>query len=542
MNNTNFLPPLAAHGKGFLTVKSFLLAFPGVSRHKNPVNEPQKPAHQDDACLMAILDSAVDAIVVIDREQRVLAFSRAAEKLFGYRAEEILGHDVSLLMPEPYSSQHTAFVERYLRTGEKRIIGQGREIQARRKDGVLFPAYLSVGEGRSGDQPFFVGILHDLSREKDTFRRVRELAAIVDSTGDAVLGKTLDGVITYWNRGARELYGFSAAEAIGRNIADLIVPEEKLAELAEILESVRRGQGVTRIDTTRQDKAGQRLAVSLTISPILDAEGHVTGASAIARDITARRQYEKAQAQARRAAEEANRVKTDFLSIVSHELRTPLTVILGNISLLTDHTNMPDPAEAAVIAKDIEDSAQSLLSLINDLLDLSEMEAGQARLKLAPVQAEELVLEVAQAAEVLAQAKGLAVETYSEPLTLMADPLRLKQALMNLVDNAIKFTQSGTVTVGVGRAGNNALFEVNDTGQGIPDEGTARIFDAFHQADSSFTRSAQGTGLGLTIVRRIVEQHGGVINVESEPGKGSTFYLALPLAPKRRDSPLSTTT
>ena len=502
------------------------------------MNEPPKPHPPGDACLLAVLDSAVDAIVVIDAGQRILSFSKAAEKLFGYSAQEILGQDVALLMPETERSQHAAFVERYLRTGEKRIIGQGREIMARRKDGVLIPAYLSVGEGRTGNEPFFVGILHDLSREKDAFRRVRELAAIVDTTGDAVLGKTTDGVVTYWNRGARELYGYGAEEAIGRNVADLIVPAEKLGELAVILENVRRGQGVTRIETVRQHKSGQRLAVSLTISPILDADGNVTGASSIARDITARRQYEKAQAQARRAAEEANRVKTDFLSIVSHELRTPLTVILGNISLLTDHRKMPAPAEAALIAKDIEDSAQGLLALINDLLDISEMEAGQARLKPAPVQAEELVLEVAQAAEVLAQAKGLAVESFSEPFTLMADPLRLKQALMNLVDNAVKFTRTGTITVGVTRAGENALFEVRDTGRGISDESLARIFDAFHQADSSITRSAQGTGLGLTIVRRVVELHGGAINVESEPDIGSTFYLSLPLTPRhRRESP-----
>lgn len=485
-----------------------------------------------EARLAALLEAAVDAIVIIGSDRRVQAFSRAAERLFGYEAREVVGQNVNMLMPDPFHSNHDRYVDRYLNTGEKRIIGIGREVLARRKNGGVFPAYLSVGEGNSGNGLFFVGILHDLSREKDTFRRVRDLAAIVDSTGDAVIGKTLDGVITYWNKGAEELYGYTAAEAIGHHIAELIVPSERNEELEEIHQGILKGQGVTRIDTIRQNKSGQRLMVSLTISPILDAEGKVTGASGIARDVTARRLAEKAQAEARHAAEESNRVKSDFLSIVSHELRTPLTIILGNISLLTDRQNMPAPAEAAEIAQDIEDSANRLLSLINDLLDISDMEAGQAKLRLTPVMADDLVREVAQTAQSMAAFKDIAVTSYSEPLELMADPLRLKQALLNLVDNAVKFTDAGTITIGMEKAGNSALFAVSDTGSGISDDGISRIFEAFHQADTSSTRKAQGTGLGLTIVKRIVELHGGVLNVESEPGKGSTFYIALPLTPR----------
>lgn len=493
------------------------------------MNIHHKSAQNSDPRYQAILEASAEAIVIIDHGCRISAFSRAAEKLFGYQADELIGQNVNILMPEPCRSGHDGWVARHLETGEKRIIGIGREVVARRKDGSVFPVYLSVGEGSTVEGGFFVGILHDLTREKAAFRRVQQLAAIVDSTGDAVLGKTMDGVVTYWNRGAEELYGYSAEEAIGRHVAELIVPEDKRDELESIYARIRHGESVARVETERRDKSGRRIIVSLTISPILDADGNVTGASAIARDITARRMAEKAQADARRAAEDSNRVKTDFLSIVSHELRTPLTIILGNISVLTDHEHMPDPAKAASIAQDIEDSANRLLALINDLLDISDMESGEARLRLAPMQAEELVLEVAQAADAMAAPKGLDVEFFTEPLALMADPLRLKQALINLVDNAVKFTSSGTVTVGVSRAGESALFEVRDTGPGIPDVETGRIFDAFHQADTSSTRTAQGTGLGLTIVQRIVKLHGGVLSVESEPGQGSTFYIAIPL-------------
>jgi len=493
------------------------------------VTHSAQEASLGEARLQAILAAAVDAVVIVGEDHRIQAFSKAASGLFGYTPEEAVGQDVALLMPEPFHSAHSGYMDRYLRTGEPRIIGMGREVTALRKNGATFPAYLSVGEGRSGDKRFFVGILHDLTREKDAFRRVRELAALVDSTGDAVTGENAAGIVTYWNKGAQELYGYSASEAVGSELARLVVPGERLAEMETLRLRINRGEGPLRVETERVNKAGQRLIISQTVSPILDAEGRVLGASTIARDVTARRQAERAQAEARRAAEEANRVKGDFLSIVSHELRTPLTVILGNIALLTDGRNMPGPEEAAGIAQDIEESAHSLLGLINDLLDISDMEAGEARLRVSPVQADELVNEAVLAAAEAAEAKGLELRVRTEPLEIMADPLRLKQALANLLDNAVKFTASGFVFVGVARAGNSALFEVTDTGPGISDEQTARIFDAFHQADTSQTRAARGAGLGLTLVRRIVELHRGVVNVQSEPGKGSSFYMAIPL-------------
>ena len=349
--------------------------------------------------------AAADAIVVMGADRLIQAFSKGAEALFGYSAAEVTGRNVRLLMPEPHASQHDRYVRRYLDSGEKHIIGFGREVQARKKDGSTFPARLSVGEAGRGPDRVFVGILHETSREA------------------------------------------------------------------------------------------------------------------------------RAVAEARHAAGEARRVKSDFLSVVSHELRTPLTIILGNISLLTDHARMPDPAEAASIAQDIEGSANQLLAIINDLLDIADMESGQARLRPTPVQAADLVDEVAQAIRPLARAKGLDFTVESEDVELLADPLRLKQALQNLLDNAVKFTAAGSIRLAAARAGRMVVFEVSDTGRGIPARETSRIFDAFHQADTSSTRRATGTGLGLTLVKRIVELHAGHINVESVPGRGSTFTLAIPLEP-----------
>nr|WP_279355782.1 PAS domain S-box protein [Fundidesulfovibrio agrisoli] len=515
--------------RGFLIPHPLLLAIPRVSGHIHLVNASNSCSPADASRYQVILDAAVDAVIIIGSDRLIKAFSRAAQLLFGYDPEEVIGRNVNMLMPEPYAARHDGYVGRYLATREPHIIGVGREVRARRKDGSIFPAYLSVGEGLAEAETFFVGILHDLTREKETFRRVQQLASIVDSTGDAVTGHTLDGIVTYWNKGAEELYGYTAAEAVGRNLGDLIVPAEMLGELLANTERISHGDSFTRIESIRQNKAGQRLIISLSTSPIRDAEGNVIGAASIARDITARRLAEKAQAEARQAAEEANRIKSDFLSIVSHELRTPLTIILGNISLLTDHQNMPEPAEAALIAQDIEDSANRLQHMINDLLDISDMEAGQAHLRLTPVQAADLIDEVADAARPRVIEKGLRLETYTEEVEVLADPLRLKQALLNVVDNAVKFSSAGVITLGVSRTENKVLFEVSDHGSGMTEQELPRVFDAFHQGDTSSTRAAQGTGLGLTIVKRIVQLHQGTISVESEPGAGTTFYIALPL-------------
>jgi len=354
----------------------------------------------------SILNSAVNGIISIDHNRIIKIFNPAAEKMFGYTAGEVNGNNVKMLMPEPYKKDHDKYVEHYLKTGEKRIIGIGREVVGKRKDGSTFPMDLAVSEMLIGEKRMFVGIITD---------------------------------------------------------------------------------------------------------------------------VTERKEFEKGLIAAKEMAEDANRTKSEFLNVMSHELRTPLTVILGNSPLLTNPDDLPDAEEIADIARDIEEDGRHLLTLINDLLDISKIEAGKMQLNKEPFEAGMQAEEIAENMKALSEKKGIFINVESVDVTIHADKIRLKQILINLIGNAIKFTEKGGITVQITREHDMGIFQVKDTGTGMKEEDLPLIFDVFQQADSSSTRSASGTGLGLAITRKLVELHGGKISVESELGKGTIFTFTLPL-------------
>jgi len=229
-------------------------------------------------------------------------------------------------------------------------------------------------------------------------------------------------------------------------------------------------------------------------------------------------------------AQEASRLKSEFLNVMSHELRTPLAVMLGNLPLLTDPNDLPEHEEAAEIAHDIEEAGEHMLTLVNDLLDLSKIEAGKLALQIESLAVVEIVTSVATSLKALADAKNLTIETQLESVEVDADPIRLKQILINLLGNAIKFTDSGGITVATQRNNGVVRFQVRDTGCGLTEGQMPLIFDAFHQSDSSSTRSASGTGLGLSITKKLVEMHGGEISVTSKIKKGSAFIFTIPVS------------
>lgn len=264
-------------------------------------------------------------------------------------------------------------------------------------------------------------------------------------------------------------------------------------------------------------------------TPFLDEEKSLIHAIAEQlQHITERKQYEEAIIQARINAEDANRAKSEFLRTMSHELRTPLTVILGNINILTDTEDLPDEEEIVDIAKDIEDSGKHLLTLINDLLDLSKIEAGKMELNIADLKTSSLMSEIQSHVKVLSEQKGLNLEMEIEDFNVKADPIRLKQVLLNLISNSIKFTKQGFVKISVSRSAEFAVFQVEDSGCGINDKALPYIFDPFRQADSSTTRAVGGTGLGLAITKKLVTMHGGAIEVTSQVDTGSTFSFTIP--------------
>ncbi len=364
------------------------------------------------------------------------------------------------------------------------------------------------------------------------------LAAIVDSSDDAIVSKTLDGVITSWNRGAERIFGWTAAEAIGRHIT-MIIPHERRAEEEEMLARIRRGERVDHYETVRVTRDGRLLDISLTVSPLRDPAGRIVGASKIARDVTERRRLEAerdrllASAQeAREEAEASNRMKDQFLAIVSHELRTPLNSILGWARML--QTGGLDEAERQRAVEVIIRNTATQTQLVEDLLDLSRVVTGRMRLSFEPCELTALVADAVDAVRPAADAKGIALVTVPEADgggTILGAPDRLRQVVWNLAMNAIKFTPAGgRVEVAVARTERTADIVVADNGVGISPEVLPHVFDQFRQEDSSSTRAHGGLGLGLALVKHLVELHGGQVRAESPgKGKGATFTVSIPL-------------
>ena len=371
------------------------------------------------------------------------------------------------------------------------------------------------------------------------------LAAIVATSDDAIVSKDLNGVVQSWNEGAERLFGYTAAEMIGRPILPIIPPDRQQEE-PEILARLRRGERVDHFETIRRRKNGELIHVSVTISPIRDATGRIVGASKIARDITAlknmiaeRERLLKSEQEARREAEHTSRMKDEFLATLSHELRTPLNAILGWAQLLQIR-----PASCADLTEGLETiarNARAQTKLIEELLDMSRIISGKLRLDVQTVDLERVISDSIESVRPAAEAKTIRLLKIFDPTAAIVrgDAGRLQQVVWNLLTNAIKFTpKGGRVQVYLQRVNSHVEIVVSDTGEGIEAEYMPRLFTRFSQADATSTRKHGGLGLGLAIVRHITELHGGRVSATSPgPGQGATFTVELPLTAVHDDRP-----
>ncbi|MDQ4144439.1 MAG: PAS domain S-box protein [Actinomycetota bacterium] len=481
-----------------------------------------------------IIDAAGDAFVSIDADGVIRGWNAEAQKIFGWSRAEAVGRALAeTIIPERYREDHRRGLKRFLATGEGPLLNRRLELNALPRDGSEFPVELFMWPTRSGQQWSFNAFLHDISQRRQEQEARFRLAAIVESSEDAILSKTLGGEITSWNAGAERLYGYRAEEAIGQDVS-MLLPPERAGETERLLERIRSGERISQFETVRITKDGRRVDVSLTASPVGNESGEIIGAAAIARDISERKRVESELAAARDQAIEAFRLKSHFLANTSHEIRTPMNGVIGMAGLLLD-TDLS--SEQREYAEAIRSSAEALLAILNDILDLSKIEAGKLDLETVDFELATVVEDVADLLAQPAHAKGLEIAAHIRPdvpAVVRGDGGRLRQILMNLVGNAIKFTFSGEVRVTVSSLEETRdevliRFDVTDTGIGISAEDQPRLFTPFLQADSSTTRKYGGTGLGLAICKQLVELMGGEIGVESQPGKGSTFWFTVRL-------------
>ena len=366
----------------------------------------------------------------------------------------------------------------------------------------------------------------DIAREKGE-ETSRLLATIVESSDDAIISKDIDGTVISWNKGAERMYGYSSGEIKGRNIS-IIVPPDRQNELPQMYKKLEHGKHVEHFETVRCRKGNTCIDVSISISPIMDEKGNVVSFATIARDITTKREAE-------RILQESLRLKTDFVSLVSHELRTPLTAIKEGVSLVADGTTGPlndDQKEFLDIAKR---NVDRLARLINDILDLQKIEGGKLFLNFTLNDINEVVKEVSDTMEKMIKEKSLIIELKLAGglPKVMFDRDKITQVAMNIVNNAIKFTERGKVVITTSRDENAVAVSVRDTGPGICNEDIPKLFRRFEQLDKGTERKSGGTGLGLAISKEIIEIHGGKIWAESVFGEGTTFFFNLPIVERR---------
>jgi two-component system cell cycle sensor histidine kinase/response regulator CckA len=468
------------------------------------------------AHLAAVVESSEDAIISKTLASEILTWNAGAERVYGYTAAEAIGRNMTLLLPDNRSDEEAKIVARIAR-GER--VAHFETVR-RNRAGELIDVSLTISPIRdsTGRITGASHIARNITERKRLDKRLYHLAAAVESSEDAIITKTLESTILSWNFGAERVYGYSAAETLGRKMT-MLLPEDRADEEAKILERIGRGERVEHFETVRRNRAGERIDVSLTISPIRDESGQITGASHIARNITERKELD---AQLRHSQ------KLESLGVlaggVAHDFNNLLLGIMGNASLALEI--LPADNSTRGLLKDVVSASERAADLTRQLLAY----AGKGRFLVEPVNLSELVRDISALIQTsIPKNVQLRLDLRDSVPLVQGDSSQLQQIIMNLVINAAEAilpAESGTVVVTTGSentdGGLYASLEVRDSGCGMDEETINRIFDPF------FTTKFTGRGLGLAAVQGIVQGHNGVLKVNSREGQGSTFTVLFP--------------
>jgi len=499
----------------------------------------QNNARQGRDVLRVTLRSIGDAVITTDIEARITYMNEVAEALTGWLHEEVLGKPLDLafrIVHEMTRQSGESPASRAIREGV--VVGLASHTLLIRRDGREIPIDDSAApiKNEEGRVTGCVLIFRDVSSQRQVERHretqlteARLLAAIVESSDDAIIGKSLDGTIQSWNAGAERLFGYTAQEAVGRHVS-LIIPQDRMQEEDRIIATLKEGKRVDHFETERKRRDGRRIPVSLTISPIHDDSGRVIGASKIARDITERKRMEDDLRQLAASLALADQRKDEFLATLAHELRSPLAPLSNMFEVLK--RSEKDPVKAAQARDTIDRQLHHLVRLVDDLLDLNRIAYNRMELRRSEVPLASVIHQAVEASRPLMDSSRheLRVNLPPNPIYVNADPNRLAQVFGNLLNNSAKYTPpGGTISVTAERRGDEAVVTVRDTGSGIPADKLERIFEMFLQLDPSPERAQGGLGIGLTLVKRIVQMHGGAVEARSEgAGRGTEFLVRLP--------------
>jgi PAS domain S-box-containing protein len=489
------------------------------------------------------LRSIGDAVITTNTDARITDLNEVAETLTGWPRNEALGQPlervfniINEVTRRPVENPAT----RALREGV--IVGLANHTVLVKKDGSECPIDDSAAPIRNeqGHVSGCVLIFRDVTAQRLIEREktnqlitARLLAAIVESSDDAIISKSLEGIIQSWNAAAERLFGFTAEEAVGQHIS-LVIPPDRIAEEDQIITGLKAGKRIEHFETERVRKDGRRIIVSLTISPIKDDSGNVVGASKIVRDFTERMRLMDDLQRLAMDLSAADQRKNEFLATLAHELRNPLAPMSNMLEVVK---RAGDDREILKQAHEtFERQLNQMVRLVDDLLDLNRITHDRLELRRSQVELSSVIQQAVEVARPLIDAadQELIVDLPEEPIHLNADRARLAQVFGNLLNNSCKYTEpNGTITLKAKRMDDEVLVTVKDNGAGIPRDKIGSIFDMFMQVDRSSERSQEGLGIGLTLVKRLVEMHGGAIDARSDgEGHGSEFTVRLPVVTK----------
>ena len=498
----------------------------------------------------ADLDNAIDGLITIGNKGTVLSFNKAAETLFKYSAAEVIGQNITMLMPEPFAAEHDGYLDNYAQTGVRKVIGIGREVTGLCKDGSTFPMDLGVSKVDVDNQIIYSGIVRNIAERKQKEEEIRlsEKAlqeseayqkAILENVVDGLITIDAKGIVLSFNKASETLFKYSTDEVIGQNIK-MLMPEPYSGEHDGYLDNyVNTGErkiiGIGR-EVIGLRKDGSTFPMDLAVSKVsIDNKIIFSG---IVRDISERKQKEQELEREKEASEVANLAKSEFLANMSHEIRTPLNGVIGMIELAMDTKLDEKQKRFLTIANQ---SSELLLNVINDILDFSKIEAKKLDLDPQPFALRSIVEGTTSTISIRAHDKGLELVcsiAKELPDSVIGDNTRLQQVIINLLGNAIKFTEQGEILIKVERFKDQPSekddevmlhFSVHDSGIGIAKDKQEKIFESFNQSDASMTRTYGGTGLGLSISYELVKLMGGDMWLDSELGEGSVFHFTVAL-------------